>query len=323
MNIAIIGGSITEGAGASNYKSTYVYKLEQYLKEKYENTTIKNLGAGGTASQFGIFRLKRDLGDFKPDVIFIEFAVNDRIYNSNDSSMYFEGLIRECLKITKKIIVIDFPIFKGKSCISIHKKIADYYDIPQIDVQHEVLKKIGTKDYLWTDISIDNIHPNDIGHELYYKIIEEKIKDIDLYNIECKSNDTILTGYKFNNPRIISYEELEFYGHWREESFNLKYKFNNAAVTDSVGDCVILKFKWKYLAMMNFLTKDSGILECELDNFVFNIDLYRDTDGIYDNTIDLSDLEDKEHVLTMKLSDKKNNKSLGNKIIIGGFLVER
>ena len=63
MKIAIIGGSITEGAGASNYKSTYVYKVEQYLKEKYENITIKNLGAGGTASQFGLFRLKRDLGN--------------------------------------------------------------------------------------------------------------------------------------------------------------------------------------------------------------------------------------------------------------------
>ena len=55
MNIAIIGGFITEGAGASNYKSTYVYKLDEFLKEKYENTTIKNLGAGGTGISIWTF----------------------------------------------------------------------------------------------------------------------------------------------------------------------------------------------------------------------------------------------------------------------------
>src|SRR5471030_933453 len=322
MNIAIIGGSITEGAGASNYKSTYVYKLEEFLKEKYENVTIKNLGAGGTASQFGLFRLKRDLGDFKPDVIFIEFGVNDRIYDSNDSSIYFEGLIRECIKITKKLVIIDFPTGMGDSCTSIHKKISYYYDIPLIDVQDEVWKIIGKREFNWADISIDNLHPNDKGHEVYFEIIKKKMENIDLQNIKCKLYDTTLMGYKFNNPRVISYEELEFYGHWKEESFNLNNKFNNAAITDNIGDGVILKFKGKYLSMMNFLTNDSGILECELDNFIFNIDLYRESQGIYDNMINLNNLEDKEHVLLMKLSDKKNNKSLGNKIIIGGFLVD-
>ena len=56
MNIAIIGGSITEGAGASSYENSYAYKLEQYLKGKYENLNLLNLGAGGTASSFALFK---------------------------------------------------------------------------------------------------------------------------------------------------------------------------------------------------------------------------------------------------------------------------
>ncbi|MGG7147250.1 SGNH/GDSL hydrolase family protein [Clostridium butyricum] len=94
MNIAIIGGFITEGAGASDYSKSYVFRLEKYLKEKYKNLNLINLGAGGTASNFALFRLHRDLKQFKPDVIMLKFAVNDRIYNTNDSSLYFEGLIR-------------------------------------------------------------------------------------------------------------------------------------------------------------------------------------------------------------------------------------
>lgn len=122
MNVAIIGGSITEGAGASCYQNSYVYKLEQYLKSRYSDLTMLNLGAGGTASNFALFRLKRDLGDFKPDIILVEFAVNDRIYSSTDSSIYFEGLIRECSKYTNNIIIIDMPTGMSDSCTSIHKK---------------------------------------------------------------------------------------------------------------------------------------------------------------------------------------------------------
>lgn len=88
MNIAIIDGSITEGAGDSSYEKSYAYKLEQYLKCKYENLHLLNLGAGGIASSFALFRLKRDLGDFKPDIIFVEFAANDRTYKSIDIMLY-------------------------------------------------------------------------------------------------------------------------------------------------------------------------------------------------------------------------------------------
>lgn len=324
MNIAIIGGSITEGAGASEYKNSYIYKLEQSLKERKKDTVIKNLGAGGTASQFGLFRLRRDLGDFKPDLIFIEFAVNDRIYNSIESSKYFEGLVRQCASIAKKIIIIDFPTGMGDSCTNIHKKIAYYYNIPVIDVQDEVWKKIGGRELNWMKISVDNLHPNDSGHDLYFQIIKEKMENMDLENILLRIDDKVLMKYRFNNPMIIDYdnESIEYYGDWTEQSFKLNNKFDNGAITNSIGNGVVFKFKGKYLSMMNLLTKDSGILECKLDNFTFNIDLYMDTEGHYDNTINLSDLSDTEHTLTMIVSDKKNSNSLGNKVIIGGFLVD-
>lgn len=324
MNIAIIGGSITEGAGASGYKHSYVYRLQKYLMQEYTEVNIKNLGAGGTASQFGVFRLKRDLKDFNPDIIIIEFAVNDRIYDSNSASIYFEGLIRACAKITSKIIIIDLPTGMCDSCVSIHKKISYFYDIPLIDVQDEVWKRIGKREFTWNEISIDNLHPNDRGHELYFEIIKEKLKDIKFDKLNVTVDNKVLSEYRFKNPTLIEYDNksIEYYGHWAEANLKLNNKFNGGAITTSIGDGIIFTFRGKYLSMMNVLTNDSGILECQLDNYTFTVDLYMNSDGHFNNTINLLDLEDKDHTLVMKVSEKKNSNSKGNKIILGGFLVD-
>jgi lysophospholipase L1-like esterase len=324
MNIAIIGGSITEGAGASEYSNSYVYKLEEYLKGKYKDENVKNLGAGSTASNFGLFRLKRDLGDFKPDVIFIEFAVNDRIYNSMDSSIYFEGLLRECTKFTEKILIVDLPTGMCDSCTNIHKKFAYFYDIPLIDVQDEVWRKIGKRELTWTKISVDNLHPNDRGHELYFEIIKNNLEYVDINNLKVNMDFRVLSKYKFNSPVIVAYDstQIEYYGDWHEENFDLNNKFKFGAMTNSIGNGVVFKFKGKHLSMMNLLSEDSGILECKLDEYTFNIDLYMDSKGYFNTTINSYNLDNGEHTLTMVVNDKKNENSLGNKVVIGGFLID-
>ncbi|WP_294379453.1 SGNH/GDSL hydrolase family protein [uncultured Clostridium sp.] len=325
MNVAIIGGLITEGAGASCYENTFAYKLEQYLKSRYEKLKFLNLGAGGTASNFGLFRLKRDLGSFKPDVIFVEFAVNDRIYSVLDSSIYFEGLIRECSKYTDKIIIIDMPTGMSDACTPIHKKVAYFYNLPVIDVQDEVWRKIGNREITWTKISIDNLHPNDKGHELYYEIIKNSLEKIDLEQIKIRIDYRVINRYKFINPLLIEHsnKQIEYYGKWKEDDYNLNNKFRCGAVSCNIGDGVIFKFKGKHLAMMNLMSRDSGRLACQLDEkYGFYVDLFMDSDGHFDTTININNLENTEHTLTMIIDKERNPKSSGNKIVIGGFLID-
>lgn len=325
MNIAIIGGSITEGAGATSYEKSYVYKLEQHLKDKYRELNLLNLGAGGTASNFALFRLKRDLGNFKPDIIFVEFAVNDRNYKSMDITIYFEGLIRECSKYTDKIVIIDMPTGMCDACTSIHKKIAYFYNIPIIDVQDVVWRKIGNRETTWTKISIDSIHPNDNGHELYYQIIKEELGNIDFKEIKIKIDCRVISKYKFMNPILIEHDDkqIEYYGSWSEETYNLNDKFKYGAVSYNVDNIVVFKFKGKHLAMMNLLSRDGGKLLCELDEeYRFYIDLFRDSDAYFDTTINLSNLDNTQHTLTMVIDKEKNPKSTGDKVVIGGFLID-
>ena len=74
--IAYLGGSITEGSGASVYTNRYATKLtNQYFQEKFPNKKVTevNGGVGGTPSNLGLFRVDKDIASKNPDVVFVEF----------------------------------------------------------------------------------------------------------------------------------------------------------------------------------------------------------------------------------------------------------
>ncbi len=79
FNVVFLGGSITQGARASANSNTWAYKVGEYLKKHFSDKDVKvnNSGVGGTGSMLGIFRLQKDVVAFQPDLVFVEYAVND------------------------------------------------------------------------------------------------------------------------------------------------------------------------------------------------------------------------------------------------------
>lgn len=67
-----------------------------------KNVHFINAGMSGTPSDIGVVRYNRDVidrlpeGSDHPDVLFIEFAVND--YGTATAGKGYEGLIRQALK---------------------------------------------------------------------------------------------------------------------------------------------------------------------------------------------------------------------------------
>lgn len=91
VTIAFIGGSITEGLTAGPEKCWAKLTYDR-LCEKYPDTKINyvNAGLSGTPSVLGNIRLQRDVLDHKPDIVFVEFAVNDgndQIYKDSYDAM--------------------------------------------------------------------------------------------------------------------------------------------------------------------------------------------------------------------------------------------
>jgi Lysophospholipase L1 and related esterases len=327
FNVAFLGGSITQGVGASKYENSFVHKVSEYIKELYKdkNINIINCGIDGTGSEFGLFRLERDVINKNADLVFVEFAVNDRIVNSQNASITTEGIIRKLSKCDNPPAVV-FLITStglGDACSSVHKRVAYYYNISCIDIQDYVYKQIGKDEYVWEEISIDNLHPNDKGHEIYAQyIIDEIVKNSNiLENKPVKKNNPI-NKYEFKNPEIISYEKAIFYGQWREENIRMPGKIELAAVTDNIGDCLEFYFKGKYFGITTLRSRESGALEFDIDGTAYYTDLYFNSDPYFTCGISMMNLSAGEHKIILRVSENKNAQSFGNKIVIGGFLVE-
>ena len=101
VTIAAIGGSITEGAGASKTEECYVSRFIAGLKERYPDAdiTFVNAGVGGTPSALGVIRYERDVTNVlgqNPDLVLVEFAVND--YGEPTGGRAYESMVRSVLE---------------------------------------------------------------------------------------------------------------------------------------------------------------------------------------------------------------------------------
>ncbi|WP_434290082.1 GDSL-type esterase/lipase family protein [Clostridium botulinum] len=327
FNIVFLGGSITEGIGASVIHKSYVSILREYLKEFYSEKTLNfyNASASGTDSSFALFRLDRDVLIYDPDLIFVEFAVNDRIYPCFDVSVYMESLVRKILAHNSKIKIIFLitPTNMSDACGDIHKKIAYYYNIPTIDIQDYVWREIGKGNLTWEKISMDSLHPNDYGHKIYGEYIINFIKKnraiMNKYPI-LKEKNLMRRCYK--NPKFLNYDCGKFYGHWREEEVSLKNRMNLVAASSYIGDAIEIDFKGKYLSLATIFSNDSGILELNIDNkYAFTVDLYTNSQCSFNAVLISKDLEEGFHRLTLRVNESKNLNSSGNKVVFGGLLV--
>lgn len=72
IKVAYFGGSITAQPGWRPKSLAHFQKTWPQAKFSEINAAI-----GGTGSDLGVFRLKHDVLDQKPDLLFVEFAVND------------------------------------------------------------------------------------------------------------------------------------------------------------------------------------------------------------------------------------------------------
>lgn len=97
INIGFLGGSITEGRGAANVQDCYVSQVYKWWYEAFPLAQINviNAGVGGTSSYLGVHRVDAELLVHKPDLVFMEFAVNDTFTEFCMNS--YENLIRKIL----------------------------------------------------------------------------------------------------------------------------------------------------------------------------------------------------------------------------------
>jgi acyl-CoA thioesterase I len=155
----------------------YPYQVLKLLKEKYPYAVINiiNTSIGGENSVSGQKRFEKEVLIHKPDVLFIDYALNDRGVGLENSKEAWEKMIKSALKKKIKIILLtpspdqgvnlsdpDNELEKHANQI---KELSVKYNIGLAD-SYSIFKKIKTDCDCIADYMSQINHPNEKGHSL-------------------------------------------------------------------------------------------------------------------------------------------------------------
>jgi lysophospholipase L1-like esterase len=167
VSVVALGGSITTGFAAQNPSAMgWAAQVADWWRARAEETggavDYHNAGVSGTDSAFAVARVPDHVLAYKPDAVFVEFAINDQWLDTKVRGRTYEGVLRQLLADSSRAVVpvvINERGGKTKSTRADEQPIADRYGLPTLAWAD------------WQTSSVDqfydggeSIHPNTAGH---------------------------------------------------------------------------------------------------------------------------------------------------------------
>ena len=202
VRIAYLGGSITQADG-------WRPQSLGWFQSQFPDAKVSEINAaiGGTGSDLGVYRVQHDVLQYKPDLLFIEFAVNDGGSPVERIHKAIEGIIRQTWRANPNTdicfvytltegMLADLQSGKFPHAASAMEQLADHYAVPSVHMALEIaqLQKSGklvfTAPLPTTDadkaatagkiiFSPDGVHPYpQTGHPLYVQALSARCKQI-------------------------------------------------------------------------------------------------------------------------------------------------
>ena len=184
--VGALGGSITAGAAASLEEARWPNRLALWWRETFPESDIRlvNAGMGATGSDIGAHRVRQDLLEQRPDVVAIEYAVNDG--GSLMAEETLEGVVRQILKQPNRpAAVLLFTMNnQGQNVQDTHILVGRHYGLPMVSFRDALWPEIEAGRLQWNDVEADEVHPNDRGHawcaRLITSVLDQALADLPL-----------------------------------------------------------------------------------------------------------------------------------------------
>lgn len=345
--VAYLGGSITEGAGASDADTTSWRALtDRFLRERYTEERILsiNAGVGGTDSSFGAHRLQDHVFSHgEIDLLFVEFSVNDGD-DRTESTRGMEGIVRQCRSISPQTDICFVYAAADKNLseglpfnISVHEEVANHYGIPSINLAEKIRQREYTGEGSWAELANDRTHPNDAGHALYADDIREMLEFV-LGDDEPREGGEVHSVVTLPRPLLKSnYEHASIFGigtaielngfafteTYPGPMMNWRYKIDHLSANSpeaSLTFCV----SGRSAGLLLLCGQDSGIFEYSVNGNEFNkVNLFDEWCLLaYRPIISLFPLQEETTAMrvTIRNTEMKDERSTGNGLRIMRFL---
>lgn len=187
LNVVYFGASLMYSANASDPPTTgFRGLMSEYLEKRYPRAHFRfhDAAIGGTPSKLGLLRLKRDVLDRNPDLVFLDFVCNDGGDNVNpDNTCAYEQILRTLIGAGVAVEQVFFTFRwwmdgddydRNVPRQRLYRNLAESYQTPYSDTQCLIRAKLRngetTLERIWP---IDGGHPTDYGYSLFFEAAKD------------------------------------------------------------------------------------------------------------------------------------------------------
>lgn len=173
---AFIGGSVTQGYNPNENVTPYPEIVKKRIEEITRNDLeILNIGISGTTSVMGILQTENQVNKFAPDIVFVEYAINEAL--TPKGTQAFESLIRKLLFLPCKPDVAIISVYNKDlySCQEFMTLTAKHYNLPAVQLMNGLKPYIDDGKLAWEDYSPDLGHPTAFGHEIITECVVKAV----------------------------------------------------------------------------------------------------------------------------------------------------
>jgi hypothetical protein len=328
LRVAFLGGSITRAGNG------YRDQLMSWLRSQYPTSQFEEIMAAvsGTGSDFGACRVQQHVIDHKPDLVFVEFAVNDNHMPMPLVRETMEGIVRQIWKANAKTDICFIYTMAKENLPDLQKgvfpesvltmeAIAAHYNIPGIHMGLAVVEEIakgklviqGKKEESTVPIfSVDGVHPlPETGHKIYTQVLTKCLLQMQDNGVPAKHTiASALEPHNWSNAGMIAgWKKAQFSGDWQltdsvtkgHEFYQLLPQVYGTAAKDA---SVTVHFKGTRFGLADIMGPGTAAVEITIDQQAPRIINRFDAFCTYYrlNYFILSDLTAGKHLATIKLA---------------------
>lgn len=185
MHLVCLGDSICYGDGVHPHQA-WVSLLAEELVQRYPAVRVHNAGANGETVQDGLWRLPACLSPLVPDLIYVQFGLNDAWFNTASAEEY-AGMMWEIVSRTLEsgvravLVGTNHPVWAGQDIYgeadypqrvrqfnaSLRSRFAltpEGVSLADIEAHWDML---GTRESLVPLLQADGVHLSPEGNRVY------------------------------------------------------------------------------------------------------------------------------------------------------------
>jgi len=181
VTLAVLGGSITTGYAAQPPREQgWAAQLARALGPRVNLVRLVNAGLSGTDSAVAVQRLDAQVLAAKPDLVIVEFGVNDQWLDAAVRGSSYEAILRRLLTAEKPPAVVVLGLTQQgnqpRDAVDTQLRLAARYGLAALDFGRWMQARVDAGRDRWAALYDEPVHPNATGHQRIAQALAETLR---------------------------------------------------------------------------------------------------------------------------------------------------